>query len=183
MLSTENDPRLTSLEPAIAIRDPLGLTPLPEDNRKRFLKFVLSQNLQALLPLTQVLEVMQLSSSDILPIPDMTDCIIGVCVWKGETLWVVDLNHLVGYESSYQRSQLVEILNVIVIQDSYQTLGLVVEQVSDIDLFDDEKIFKRAGLCSAGLEPFISGHLPRQNGVVLEAASILNAPQLHAHGK
>ncbi|MBE9060970.1 chemotaxis protein CheW [cf. Phormidesmis sp. LEGE 11477] len=183
MLLTEDDNRLQSLNPAIALQDPLGLSPLPKDNRKRFLKFVLSSGQQALLPLSQVLEVMQLPSGDILPIPDIAGCIMGVCVWKGETLWIVDLNHLAGYDSPYQESQLIETLNVIVVQDNNQTLGLVVEQVSDIDLFDEEKVIKKAGLCSPGIDPFVLGHLPQQDALVLKVSSILNAQQLHAYHK
>ncbi|EDX87437.1 hypothetical protein S7335_5147 [Synechococcus sp. PCC 7335] len=181
MLLTENDASLPALDPSILSQDPLGLSPLPKDNRKRFLRFVLSKDYQALLSLSYVVEAMQLPSSDILPIPDMASCIMGVCVWKGETLWVVDFNHLVGYESLYQRSQLVETLNVVVVQDNGQTLGLVVEQISDIDLFDEEEVIQSSGLCSPGLEPFISGHLPQRNSVVIKTSSIFSAPQLHAY--
>lgn len=124
---------------------------------------------------------MKLSHEQILPIPDMSECVLGVCIWKGETLWLVDLNHLVGNKSVCQQSQLLETLNVIVVRNSGQTLGLIVEAVSDIDLFDEGKMQVEPGLCPLELEPFVLSHFPQQDGIVLDVPSIINAPQLHAY--
>lgn len=179
MLSLENN-----LEPAnlaIAAHDPLGLAPLPVDNRKRFLKFVLSKEKETLLPLSQVLEVMQILPESILPIPDMSSCILGVCVWKGETLWLVDLNTLVGYEPLYEQARLLETASVVVVQTQGKTLGLVVEKVSDIDLFDEDDILSGTGLYSPELEPFVLGYFSQQSSLVLDIASIFDAPELHAY--
>ncbi len=166
---------------AIATQDPLGLAPLPVDNRKRFLRFVLSKDQETLLPLDQVIEVMQILPESILSVPNMSNCILGVCIWKGETLWLVDLNTLVGYEALYQQSHLLETASVIIVQNQGQTLGLMVEKIDDINLFDENKILAGTGLCPSELEPFILGHLPQQSGTVLDTASIFGAPDLHAY--
>lgn len=181
MLSVKNGPELEPSSPANALYDPLGLAPLPVDNRKRFLKFVLSQRQQVLLPLSQVLEVMQISPENILSVPNMSNCILGVCIWKGETLWLIDLNVLVGYEALYQQSRLLETASVIIVQNRGQTLGLVVEQVEDIDLFDEGQIHSGVGLCPPGLEPFVLGHFPHGGGTVLKTTSIFSASELHTY--
>jgi chemotaxis signal transduction protein len=181
MPSVKTELELDSLDIAIAIQDPLGLAPLPVDNRKRFLKFVLSKDQETLLPLDRVLEVMQILPESILSVPNMSNCILGVCIWKGETLWLVDLNTLVGYEALYQQSHRLETASVIIVQYQGQTLGLVVKQIDDIELFDENKILTGTGLCPPELESFILGHLPQQGGSVLDTASIFGAPELHTY--
>lgn len=163
-------------------QDPLGLVPLPADNRQRFLRFMLAHKNNGLLPLHRVSEVMQIALDDIFPIPDMPSCILGVCSWQGETLWLVDLDHLVGHEPIYQQAQLANSPMVVVIQWGDRALGLVVEQVGDIDLFDEESIQKEAGLCSPSLEPFVLGYCPEQGGIVLDVQAIIEAPLWQSHG-
>jgi positive phototaxis protein PixI len=184
-LLTERDPASSSLnalpEPLSNRKDPLGLMPLPVDNRKRYLRFMLAQKDDTLLPLHEIVEVMQLSLEDIFPVPDMPGCILGVCSWQGETLWLVDLNHLVGYAPLCKQSQLVSLPIVIVVQSAGHSLGLVVEQVSDVDLFDESKIHLDSGLCPPSLEPFVLGYCPQQGGTVLDVASLVNSPLWQSH--
>jgi positive phototaxis protein PixI len=70
---------------------------------------------------------------------------------------------------------------VIVVQSAGHSLGLVVEQVSDVDLFDEAKIHLEAGLCPLTLEPFVLGYCPQQGGTVLNIASIVNSPLWQSH--
>ena len=171
-----------SVEATSPQRDPLGLKPIPIDTRQRFLRFVLCQKEDVLIPLSQILEIIQLSLEDIFPVPDMPGCILGVCSWQGETLWLVDLNHLVGYRPLCQQSQLISPPIVIVVQSTGRSLGLVVEQVCDVDLFDKEKIRMEAGLCPPSLEPFVLGYCPQQGGTVLNISAIVESPLWQSHG-
>ena len=184
MLSNAFDLELNQLNPpASTQQDPLGLTPLPVDNRQRFLRFMLTQkNDGLLLPLHQISEVMQIALEDIFPVPDMPECILGVCSWQGETLWLVDLNRMVGQEPLYRQAQLTASPMVIVIRSAGRALGLVVEQVGDVDFFDEEKIQMKPGLCSPGLEPFVLGYCPQQGGIVLDTRAIVYAPLWQSHG-
>lgn len=161
--------------------DPLGLTPLPADNRQRFLRFVLAQKNDALIPLVQILEVVQITLEDIFPVPDMPGCILGVCSWQGETLWLVDLNHFVGYQPLCEQSQLVSSPFVVVVQSDGRALGLVVEQVDDVALFDEATIRAEQGLCLPSLDPFVLGYCPRQGGMVLNVAAIVESPLWQSH--
>ncbi|MGB3298722.1 MAG: chemotaxis protein CheW [Phormidesmis sp.] len=172
---------LTPLSLTSTQADPLGLVPLPIDNRQRFLRFTLSQKENALIPLDQILEVMQLALENIFPVPDMPSCILGVCSWQGETLWLVDLNHLVGYVPLSQQAQTASAPIVIVVQSFDSTLGLVVEQVGDVDLIDEASIRKELGLCSPSLEPFVLGYCPHQGGTVLSVPAIVQSPLWQFH--
>lgn len=175
LVSTEK----TELGASLLGTDPLGLLQPKVDNRKRFLRFTFLEKRDALLSLENILEVMPLTRENILPVPDMPSCIVGICSWQGETLWLVDLNALVGHESLYRSSSLIKTPSVIVVQHNNQTLGLVVEQVSDIDLLDEATIQMDAGMCPTALEPFILGHCLEQDSIVLSVPAIVNAPQLN----
>jgi len=162
-------------------RDPLGLTPLPVDNRQRFLRFMLAGKNDGLLPLDQITEVMELAFEDIFPVPDMPDCILGVCSWQGETLWLVDLGHMLGYEALHEQAQLAATSIVIVVRYAGRSLGLVVEQIDDVDLFDAADIHMETGLCSPSLEPFVFGYCPGQGGTVLNVPAIVDFPLWQSH--
>lgn len=181
MLFTENEMAVKSTDAISPRPDPLGLAPLPVDNRRRFLRFTLSQRNDILLPLDQILAVLQLPLAEIFPIPDVPSCILGICLWQGKTLWLVDLNQMVGYLPLCQQPQSLMMPIVIVIQHEGRSLGLVVEQVGDVDLLDEKKIYMELGLCPPSLEPFISGYCPQSGGTVLDAAAIINASLLQSH--
>lgn len=205
----DSEDKLKLLSPLSADRDPLGLTPIPVDNRQRFLRFMLSsqggeedsqteirqavqgedfsegprkeQAADLLLPLGEIVEVIQIALEDIFPVPDMPACVLGVCGWRGETLWLVDLSHLTGYIPLYRRPYLVDLPFAMVVQSSGQSLGLVVEQVGEVDLFDEDTIQMEPGLCSPKLEPFIRGYCPQQGGMVLSAAKVIESSIWQAH--
>ena len=177
MLLTQHKSSLASSVSIDENNDPLGLSPQKVDNRKRFLRFLFSHEHEALLPLDCVLEVLQLSSESLLPIPDMPRCISGICKWKGETLWVVDLNALIDQKPL--DPHLIGTLSVIVIKHDHRMLGLMVEQVIDIDLRDEDTIHIDPGLCSPNLAPLVIGHCSQPDSVLFDVAAIANNPKIH----
>jgi len=181
MLLTESSSEFKPLMSDDTDHDPLGFTSIRLDNRKRFLKFLIYKQQEALLPLCDILEVMQLPRDNILAIPDMPSEILGMCSWQSRTLWLVELNCLVGYRPTSQPTQLTEKLSVVVIQHEHQTIGLVVDYVGDVDLIDTETIHTKAGLCSPKLDAFVYGHCPQQKSLVMSVPAIVSAPELHIH--
>ena len=162
-------------------RDPLGLTPLPIDSRQRYLRFILSQKREVLIPLFNILEVMQLAFEDILPVPNMPSCVLGVCGWQSEALWLVDLNSMVGDRPLLQQPTNAVALTIIVVQTQEKSLGLVVEGVSDINLFDPAHIRMEKGLCPPSLEPYVLGYCPDRADIVLDVSKIIHSPLLQSH--
>lgn len=145
--------------------------------RQRLLRFPLGQEDSALLPLEQIAEVLRINATEILPIPEMLNGVLGICNWRGEMIWLVDLNHLVGYSSPLVPDQEFISFMVIVVQMDDQAIGLAVQQVDDIELHDLHQLQPAIpGIFSPSLLPFVRGVLPEVKGAVLDAAAIIQCP-------
>lgn len=164
---------VSSSKPSALQIDPLGLEPIPDNTYQRFLRFNLSGESRTLLPLTDIAEVRQLEIAEILPIPEVSSCVLGVCNWRGEILWLVDLNVLVGDDSLWQQNPLIEQPVVMVVQSNQQSVGLVISQVEDVELVEPESIHPQTDVGPTAWGPFIVGYLPDHRGVVLDATAIV----------
>ncbi|HEY9596641.1 MAG TPA: chemotaxis protein CheW [Cyanophyceae cyanobacterium] len=160
--------------------DPLTLDPLPPETRQRLLRFPLSDKETALLPLYQIAEVLRLSAADILPVPKMPGCVLGICNWRGEMLWLIDLNHLVGYPPVSWQGSASPV--AMVIQSNEHPIGLVVQQVYDIELHEMEQLQPATpGLFPTWLLPFVLGYLPGEGNTVLNVNAITQCPLWQVH--
>lgn len=163
----------SSLETISVHNDPLGLEPIPDDTRQRFLRFKLSGANGSLLPLQAIAEVKQLAIADILPVPDIANSVLGVCNWRGEILWLVDLNALIGERPLWEQVPRLEQPTAIVVQSAQHSIGLVVEHVDDLELIAPELIDQQTELSSPTLAPYVSGYLPDHKGMVLDAGAVV----------
>ena len=164
--------QLSSEDTAIQI-DPLGLEPIPDDTRQRFLRFKLAEENRTLLPLQDITEVLQLETVDILPIPDISNSILGVCNWRGEILWLADLNALVGNSPLWHQVPFLEQPAVIVVKSTKKMIGLVVQQVDDVELIEPQSIHQQTNLYSPALAPYVTGYLSDHQGTVLNTIAIV----------
>lgn len=165
--------------------DPLILEPLPPETRQRLLRFPLGNQDTALLPLDQITEILRLSVADIVPVPKMPECILGICNWRGEMLWLVDLNQLVGRPPVSWQGLGGSSPIAIAVQVNHRSLGLVVQQFHEIELHELEQLQPATpGLFPPSLLPFVLGYLPGNNGTVLDVKAIAQCPlwQLHRDG-
>jgi positive phototaxis protein PixI len=64
---------------------------------KQFLRFQLVPDTTALLPISQLVEVLTIPVDQITPIPQLPAWVMGAYNWRGEALWMVDLAHLIGF--------------------------------------------------------------------------------------
>ncbi|MGD1918312.1 MAG: chemotaxis protein CheW [Pleurocapsa sp.] len=113
---------------------------------KQFLKFYLHEGTKAMLPVKQITEVLKIQFGQIVPIPQMPAWVMGVYNWRGDILWMVDLAHLIGFNSWYQQGINRSKHTAIVLSPNKETtktdaqnninLGLVVSQVEDIEMCD-----------------------------------------------
>ena len=175
--SAMTSPGLNSLQStlptATAPSDPLGLIPIPEDTRQRFLSFHLSGENETLLPLEVIAEVLQLEPVEILPIPEVPNYLLGVCNWRGEILWLADLNILVGSPPLWQQILSLEKPMVIVVESGDRKVGLVVEHVHDVELIAPETLHFPTEFDSSSIAPFVMGYLPNHRGAVLDVDVIV----------
>ena len=145
------------------------------------LRFPLGSEDSALIPLEQIREILSLDIAEILPVPEMPGCVLGIGNWRGEMLWLVDLNHLVGYPPlTFVASSPL----AIVVQVNNQSVGLVVEQLNDIESHDLQQLHPSVlGIFPPHLQPFVLGFLPEGGGIVLNVTFITQYPLWQTHQK
>ena len=106
------------------------------EDSARFLQFSLSEDITGLLSLDRLVEVMKIHPQEILPIPELPEYWLGIANRRGEAVWIVDLPYLIGDIHLSQRELVPEVCMAILIKANNQTIGLLVEQVSSIDVYD-----------------------------------------------
>lgn len=153
-----------------------------EESHYKFLRFALGSQDSGLLPLEQISEVLSFTPTEILPVPEMPSCVLGIYNWRGKMLWLIDLNSLIDYPPFVHGGRESEPLTAMVIQMNSQSMGLVVQCVNDIERHDATQIQNAtAGLFPPKLLQFVKGYLPSANSTVLDAEAIARFPlwQLH----
>lgn len=162
---------------------------------QKFLRFNFSADSTALLPLSTIKEVLNISLNKIHPVPHMAECLLGIYDYRGEILWLADLGEQLGLtpsinylnlDSSYQSllegeitSGLMDTLTVIVIQDKEKSLGIVVPKVVDIEIHDTQEIQPASeDLFSPQILPFLQGYLIGLSTPVLDPSSLVEDTQL-----
>ena len=158
-----------------------ALLPSTEDiapsSSEQLLRFHLAPDMTALLPLPQLTEVLNISMGQIVPISHMPNWVMGVYNWRGEILWMVDLNHLVGLTPWYQQTRNGSTHTAIVLnvrannattKNKNQMLGLVVNRVEDIEWCNPDWIQSPpASAVTPELAPFLRGYWLKSSGEML----------------
>jgi chemotaxis signal transduction protein len=172
------------LESPTSSFDGLLLGPLPPDTREQLIRVPLDTQDSVLLPLEQLTEILRIEFAEILSIPEMPSCVMGICNWRGEMLWLVDFNQFVGYPSLFQQEPFSAPLTVLVIQSNQplsakrtEGIGMVVSQVHDIELHDLQRLQSPTiGLFSPDLLPLVRGVLPGCGDPVLDLQAFVECP-------
>lgn len=169
LVSTEeqNNPKLLSGSSSNLVTTSGGKL-APNFIGEQFLRLYLDGETGALLPISQLTEVLNISCSQVMPIPHMHPWIMGVYNWRGEILWLVDLAHLVGITPMYQQALTSANYTVVVLEgaeeeDSMENerkaVGLVINQVGNIETCNPDLIkdISSASIDSK-LEAFLRGY-------------------------
>jgi len=163
---------------------------LPAVEAERFLRFQIGFEDTALLPLASVKEVLQISVEEILPVPDMPNCVLGIYNCRGEMLWLVDLEIQIGLFSLARNSlksqhlalRTSNMLTTIAIQADDKSLGIVVPQVMDIEEHSPEALqIPPTGLFPPKLLPLIQRYLTDSSSPVLDTKALIQDSQLQMH--
>lgn len=89
-----------------------------------------------LVPLDSLVEVLPLTQ--VVPMPGMPDPVVGICNWRGEVVWLVDVNVLLDRDPLYQNPQ--SAYTAVILDFADQPLGLVAHQVGQIQTIETQKI-------------------------------------------
>ncbi len=142
---------------------------------QRFLRFHLGEEDTGLIAVNAVKEVLSISGEKILPVPDVHPSVLGIHNWRGEMLWVVDLNHLLGFTSLWERQEVITNLNIIVLQIDHQEIGLAVPQVQTIEQHDWQQLQPPEGLFPQHILSYAKGYLTEASSIILDASALVRA--------
>jgi len=150
------------------------------ETKQKFLSFNLGAKDIAIIQLQHITEVLQLSLAEICGVPQMPNCVLGIYNWRGEMLWLVDLEAMLGYPPLLQGSNLVAKMMAIVLEKEGKSLGLLVRQLTDIELLDTHEMQAPAAeLFSPVMSPFLQGYFINPDEEMmfsLDALAIIEAP-------
>ena len=152
----------------------------------KFLQFQLGQSEKthksiiqgdiALLDAEIVTEVITISPEDILPVPQMFYCVLGIYSWRSEMLWVVDLENLLGYPPPLNDSQAERDFLVMVVQFQGQSIGLSISGIDNLIERDLSKLkSSSAEIFSDDVLPFLHGYFTNaENDIIM----LINAEEI-----
>lgn len=133
-------------------------------SEQKLLSFKLGEKDVAGIPLESIIEVFPFSLKEILPVPEVPECVLGLYNWRGEMLWWVDLEHMLGMPPLTNSSNSVSTHMAMVIQVQEKTLGLLIRELLDIELLDLRQIkTPTLGLFPGQLLPFLAGYFLDEN--------------------
>ncbi|MEM7726773.1 MAG: chemotaxis protein CheW [Cyanobacteria bacterium P01_A01_bin.45] len=155
------------------------------ENKQKFLSFNLGERDAAVISLESITEVVPISLSEICSVPQMPNCLLGIYNWRGEMLWLVDLENMLGYSPISQKSNILSKMMAIVIRYESKSLGLVVRKLTDIDLLDKNQMKPpESELFKPEIFPVLNGYFINQSEEIivnLNTEEILNSPMWNTY--
>jgi|GEM_PF-743745 len=141
---------------------------------KKYLRFMVGDRLTTLLALDNIREVVKISSQKVLAVPHTPDWLMGIYDWRGDLVWLTDLNRLLGFG----RSSLAIGGMMISLQVQQRTLGLFIPQVEEIEQHAADRIQAPVpGLLPSHLLPYVQGYISATNSIVLEPSHLIRRTQ------
>lgn len=110
----------------------------------QYISFLMPGAVGGMIPTHQLTETINLELGKIVQIPDLPPAVVGVCGWRGEVLWLVDLAYALGLSpllgTDYQSAKC-SLLRVSVNQHSF---GLLVMEVGQLVRCDRQALIPGA---------------------------------------
>ncbi|MCF2147729.1 chemotaxis protein CheW [Desmonostoc muscorum LEGE 12446] len=150
---------------SLPINSQFRLENSPQGNNQRFLRFPLNGKVNGLLPLADLRGVIQVALTEILPVPQVAEFLLGIMNWRGEAIWILDLAALLGATHWCRREGVRNSGMAMLVQVQNQTVGLLVEQVNTIEVYDpQERLAVSASMLPARLGSFLQGYFVDSQG-------------------
>ncbi|WP_019502435.1 chemotaxis protein CheW [Pseudanabaena sp. PCC 6802] len=99
---------------------------------EQFLTFLLPPKQRVMISTKQLVEIVNISIGQVVPIPDVSPYVMGVSNWRGEVLWMVDLGCMLGFEPLHAASYTQATYKSILVRSQGQIMGLVVSGVEQM---------------------------------------------------
>ena len=147
---------------------------------KKFLIFQLGTNEKAAIPLEVVSEVLPVVTADILPVPEVPSCVLGLSNWRGEMIWWVDLEDLLGMTPLARKTTTLSEQMAMVMTVENKSLGLLIRNLIDIELLELEQMnAPTPGLFPSEIMSFLEGYFLDENQQVImsfDPLSVIECP-------
>ncbi|MBD2604150.1 purine-binding chemotaxis protein CheW [Scytonema hofmannii FACHB-248] len=152
---------------------------------QKFLSFNLGTRDIAVISLQEITEVVQVPLTEICCVPQMPSCVLGIYNWRGEMLWLVNLEEMLGYKTLLQQRNLLSKMMTIVLENKGKYLGLLVRQLMDIEWLDTQQMKPPfAELFSPEISPLLQGYFIDNSEKMmlnLDAPAIIDSPMWKIH--
>lgn len=153
---------------------------------QKFLSFNLGARDTAVISLQQITEVVQVPLAEICCVPQMPSCVLGIYNWRGEMLWLVNLEEMLGYNKTLlQQTNVLSKMMAIVLENEGKYLGILVRQLMDIEWLDTQQMkFAFAELFSPEMSPLLQGYFIDNSEKMmlnLDAPAIIHSPIWKMH--
>jgi len=182
MLSDANAPSIASNTNESVANDLALVSP-----DRQFLQLYLEAETPALLSILHLVEIISIPMGQVVPIFQMPPWVMGVYNCRGDVLWMVDLNQVLGFSPWYQQQGYISKHTTVIVRsqprntssETNLVLGLVVNRVEGILLCDPDHIEPSSPFENIpSLEPFVSGYWTKSNDQlyrILHAERVLEA--------
>jgi positive phototaxis protein PixI len=155
------------------------------ETKNKFLSFNLGVKDTAVISLQHITEVLQVSLPEICGVPQMPNCVLGIYNWRGEMLWLVDIEAMLGYPPISQGANLLSKMMAVVLENNGKYLGLLVRQLIDIEWLDTQQIKPpTTELFYPKILPFLEGYFINDSEDMifhLDAITIIQAAMWKIH--
>ncbi len=155
------------------------------ESKEKFLSFNLGTTDTAVISLQNITEVLQVSLSEICAVPQLPNSVLGIYNWRGEMLWLVDLEEMLGYTALSKNLKNISRMMAIILENDGQYMGLLVRQLMDIEWLDITEMKEPyPELFSAKLSSFLQGYFINKSEEILfnlDALKIIDARMWKTH--
>ena len=145
---------------------------------KRFLGFTIGDSLKALIPLVDLQATIEISLSEILPVPQMNESLLGIMNYGGKATWVIDLAHLMG-GTCYLHTPEVSTGMGMLFRAQNETVALLIDRVGTIETHDDRQCLPIGELMFTDrIRLFLSGYfidVQQQLRVVVDLQQVIKS--------
>ncbi|MFN4280636.1 chemotaxis protein CheW [Thermosynechococcus sp.] len=119
-----------------------------------YLRLVVHHGLTALLPMTEIQQVLVIPPQQLTVIPNMPPVMMGLMNFRNRIVWVLDLAQLLNLEPLDANTSL---LTIALLQTPEGYLGLALKEVRGIVRLPESAIQSPVGTVSATLVPYLKG--------------------------
>lgn len=136
-----------------------------------YLRLVIHDQLTALLPMTEIQQVLVVPPQQLTVIPNMAPVVMGLLNFRNRIVWVLDLAHLLNLEPLDAD---ISMLTITLLQTPKGYLGLALKEVRGIVRLPEGAIQSPVGTVNAALVPYLKGccRLGEELFFILDGAAI-----------